>query len=294
MLQAGAATRPLEADASLNLELGLCRGESPMVLVFPIVVNADLLSPSGSSKPCHEGPRGTELAVFDLHRDDEQHSIVSCCVAGTVMAAVTATPETGAGLQGGAAGGACRYRAVTRLRTLGERWLCRLKSGVGRRPPTVSPRCGLRSQGCSTIGDHVLETPGRVPGAVDWEPASGPRHMFHPARSLPKPFAWVLGWGLLAEAQCGREIARGSTVELAPLQQPWTCLRIGKGGDTSPSRILHARDRGGPELSAAESACAGGRERCCAGPRAARANGAARGSAQGPWVKSLTRPRVQP
>src|SRR5690348_4729519 len=76
----------LEADA--GKELGLDGGQPQLAL--PIVVNADSLA-VWFLKALAQVP-GSLNVTFDLHRDDEQHS-TSLLRSGTVMAAVTATPE---------------------------------------------------------------------------------------------------------------------------------------------------------------------------------------------------------
>ena len=76
----------LEADA--GNELGL-DGGSPQ-LALPIVVNADSLAVWFLKALAQVS--GSLNVTFDLHRDDEQHS-TSLLRSGTVMAAVTATPE---------------------------------------------------------------------------------------------------------------------------------------------------------------------------------------------------------
>ncbi|MDQ0029498.1 LysR family transcriptional regulator ArgP [Arthrobacter bambusae] len=211
----------LEADA--ELELGL-PGESPMVSV-PIVVNADSLS-VWFLKALTRVP--AELnAVFDLHRDDEQYS-TSMLRAGTVMAAVTATPEPVQGCRVEPLG-SMRYRAVT---TPGfrARWL---PDGVDVASLRAAPAVDFDRK--DEYQHRFLELLG---GAARGTDPAGPRHYVPSSQEFAEAVRLGLGWGLLPESQCGRDIARGYLVELAherPLDVPlyWQRWR-------TPSRILDA------------------------------------------------------
>jgi LysR family transcriptional regulator (chromosome initiation inhibitor) len=211
----------LEADA--ELELGL-PGESPMVSV-PIVVNADSLS-VWFLKALTRVP--AELnAVFDLHRDDEQHS-TSMLRAGTVMAAVTATPEPVQGCRVEPLG-SMRYRAVT-TPEFRERWLA---DGVDAASLRLAPAVDFDRK--DEYQHRFLELLGG--GGRGMEPA-GPRHYVPSSQEFAEAIRLGLGWGLLPEAQCGREIADGYLVELAP-QQPLDVPLYWQRWRT-PSRILDA------------------------------------------------------
>ncbi|GAA4045236.1 LysR family transcriptional regulator ArgP [Arthrobacter methylotrophus] len=211
----------LEADA--ERELGL-PGESPMVSV-PIVVNADSLA-VWFLNALTRVP--AELnAVFDLHRDDEQHS-TSMLRAGMVMAAVTATPEPVQGCRVEPLG-SMRYRAVTTpgFRT---RWL---PDGVNVASLRAAPAVDFDRK--DEYQHRFLELMGGARRGM--EPA-GPRHYVPSSQEFAETIRLGLGWGLLPETQCEREIADGRLVELAPgrpLDIPlyWQRWR-------TPSRILDA------------------------------------------------------
>ncbi len=211
----------LEADA--ELELGL-PGESPMVSV-PIVVNADSLS-VWFLKALTRIP--AELnAVFDLHRDDEQYS-TSMLRAGTVMAAVTATPEPVQGCRVEPLG-SMRYRAVT-TPEFRARWL---PDGVDVAPLRAAPAVDFDRK--DEYQHRFLELLG---GAGRGMETAGPRHYVPSSQEFAEAIRLGLGWGLLPEPQCGRDIADGYLVELAPerpLDVPlyWQRWR-------TPSRILDA------------------------------------------------------
>lgn len=192
----------LEADA--ELELGL-PGESPMVSV-PIVVNADSLS-VWFLKALIRVP--AELnAVFDLHRDDEQYS-TSMLRAGTVMAAVTATPEPVQGCRVEPLG-SMRYRAVT-TPEFRARWL---PDGVDVASLRAAPAVDFdRKDEYQHRFLELLELLGG--GGRGMEPA-GPRHYVPSSQEFAEAIRLGLGWGLLPEPQCSRDIADGYLVELAP------------------------------------------------------------------------------
>ena len=123
--------RQLEWDALRELGDG---GDGPTAPI-PLVVNADSLStwflPALASLPPDAG------ACFELHREDEQHS-TQLLRTGTVMAAVTATPEP---VQGCSVEplGALRYHAVASPGYV-RRWWPDGPGPHGRQP---CPRDGL-------------------------------------------------------------------------------------------------------------------------------------------------------
>lgn len=211
----------LEADA--ERELGL-PGDSPMVSV-PIVVNADSLA-VWFLKALTRVP--VELnAVFDLHRDDEQYS-TSMLRAGTVMAAVTATPEPVQGCRVEPLG-SMRYRAVSTpdFRT---KWL---PGGADIASLRVAPAVDFDRK--DKYQHRFLELMG---GAASGMEPAGPRHYVPSSQEFAEAIRLGLGWGLLPEAQCRKDIETGQLVELAPerpLDVPlyWQRWR-------TPSRILDA------------------------------------------------------
>lgn len=211
----------LEADA--ELELGL-PGESLMVSV-PIVVNADSLA-VWFLKALSRVP--AELnAVFDLHRDDEQHS-TSMLRAGTVMAAVTATPEPVQGCRVEALG-SMRYRAVTTpgFRT---RWL---RDGVDVAALSSAPAVDFDRK-----DEYQLRFLKLMGGAGRGLEPGGPRHYVPSSQEFAEAIRLGLGWGLLPESQCGRDIGDGRLVELAP-ERPLDIPLYWQRWRT-PSRILDA------------------------------------------------------
>ncbi|WP_144662701.1 LysR family transcriptional regulator ArgP [Paenarthrobacter nicotinovorans] len=198
----------LEADA--GKELGL-DGDRP-TLAVPIVVNADSLA-VWFLKALARVP-GNLNVTFDLHRDDEQHS-TSLLRSGTVMAAVTATPDP---VQG------CRVESLGTMRYLPvaaphfvDRWFPdfpeRLDGAALNTAPTVDfdrkdtyqwafVRSRLQAEG--------KPLPER----------KGPRHYVPASQDFGDAIRLGLGWGLIPEVQCGPDIADGRLIELAP-EQPF-------------------------------------------------------------------------
>ncbi|GAA2856673.1 LysR family transcriptional regulator ArgP [Paenarthrobacter ilicis] len=193
----------LEADA--GRELGLGAGGDHLAL--PIVVNADSLA-VWFLQALVQLP-GDLHVTFDLHRDDEQHS-TSLLRSGTVMAAVTATPEPVQGCRVESLG-VMRYVPVASPDYL-ARWFPHFPEGVDGGALNAVPTVDFDRkdtyqwafvQSWPTAGEPA---PGR----------KGPRHYVPASQDFGDAIRLGLGWGLLPEAQCGPDIAAGRLVELAP------------------------------------------------------------------------------
>lgn len=198
----------LEADA--GKELGLDGGQPQLAL--PIVVNADSLA-VWFLKALAQVP-GSLNVTFDLHRDDEQHS-TSLLRSGTVMAAVTATPEP---VQG------CRVESLGIMRylpvaapTFVERWFPGLPMGLDGAALNAAPTVDFDRKDTyqwafvqSVINAEERPVPER----------KGPRHYVPASQDFGDAIRLGLGWGLIPEVQCGPDIADGRLIELAP-EQPF-------------------------------------------------------------------------
>ncbi|MGW8530538.1 LysR family transcriptional regulator ArgP [Nocardiopsis sp. NPDC055824] len=191
----------LDADTAAELRLG--GGDGPgggaEPVSVPLAVNADSLSTWFLDALAEAPPEpGT---VFEIHREDEEHT-TSLLRSGTVMAAVTSTPEA---VQGCAVAGlgAMRYRAVCSpefdARHLG-----------GRADPELLPRAPVVNfDRRDDLQDRFLrETTGREP--------SGPRHYIPASEDFARTVLLGFGWGVVPEPQCVAEIGAGRLVELAP------------------------------------------------------------------------------
>ena len=186
----------LEADTSRALDDDLRHaGKRSMALA----VNADSLA-TWFLKALAALPPAVDVA-FTISREDQEHT-TSLLRTGTVMAAVTSTPEPVQGCRSEKLG-VMRYRAVCSPVFL-DRWLAgeavpwRL-AGV---PVVNFDRRDL-------LQDDFFH---RVRG----QPLDAPRHYVPASADFAQAVVLGLGWGLLPEQQCLAEITGGDLVELAP------------------------------------------------------------------------------
>ena len=187
--------RQLEWDALRELGDG---GDGPTAPI-PLVVNADSLStwflPALASLPPDTG------ACFELHREDEQHS-TQLLRTGTVMAAVTATPEP---VQGCSVEplGALRYHAVASPGYVRRWW-----------PDGPDLRAGSRAPVMDFDRKDDLQAGffRKLTGAE----LTAPRHYVPSSAEFAQAIRLGLGWGLLPEQQCLADIRNGDLVGLAP------------------------------------------------------------------------------
>lgn len=202
----------LEADAGRELGMGTDRAQ----LAVPIVVNADSLA-VWFLQALAQVP-GDLGVTFDLHRDDEQHS-TSLLRSGTVMAAVTATPEPVQGCRVESLG-VMRYRAVAAPQFV-ERWFPGLEEGLDKRP--VRHLGGATLNAATTVDFDRKDTYQwafvQAAFTAEGEPVperKGPRHYVPASQDFGDAIRLGLGWGLIPEVQCGPEIADRRLIELAP------------------------------------------------------------------------------
>jgi LysR family transcriptional regulator (chromosome initiation inhibitor) len=191
----------LEADA--GRELGL--GAEGAQLAVPIVVNADSLA-VWFLQALARVPGDLNI-TFDLHRDDEQHS-TSMLRSGTVMAAVTATPDPVQGCRVESLG-VMRYRAVAAPAFV-DRWFA---DGVDGGKLNAAPAVDFDRKDTYQWA-FVESLPGGANGSKARE--KGPRHYVPASQDFGDAIRLGLGWGLIPEVQCGPEIAEGHLIELAP------------------------------------------------------------------------------
>jgi LysR family transcriptional regulator (chromosome initiation inhibitor) len=187
--------RQLEWDARQELDEGRDRPTAPI----PLVVNADSLStwfmPALASLPPDLG------ACFELRREDEQHS-TQLLRTGSVMAAVTATPEP---VQGCSVEqlGSLRYRAVASPAYLLRWWPDGPELVAGSHAPVVD------FDRKDDLQDGFFRT---MAGAE----LTAPRHYVPSSAEFAQAIRLGLGWGLLPEQQCLADVRSGALVELAP------------------------------------------------------------------------------
>ena len=194
----------LEADAGKELGLDADRPQ----LAVPIVVNADSLA-VWFLKALAQVPVSLN-ATFDLHRDDEQHS-TSLLRSGTVMAAVTATPEP---VQG------CRVESLGIMRYLPvaapefvKRWFPAFQQRPEAEKLNAAPTVDFDRK--DTYQWAFVQSCFKADGKPLPE-RRGPRHYVPASQDFGDAIRLGLGWGLIPEVQCGPDIADGRLVELAP------------------------------------------------------------------------------
>ena len=186
----------LEADAGAELRRG--DGDGGRV-ALPLAVNADSLS-TWFLEALAELPDDLG-AVYEIHREDEEHT-TSLLRSGTVMAAVTSTPEAvqGCVVEGL---GAMRYLAVCSPRFADAHMGGRADTAHLDRAPVVNfdRKDDLQNA-------FVRSVTGREPQA--------PRHFIPASSDFAKTILLGFGWGMVPEEQCLDEIERGALISLAP------------------------------------------------------------------------------
>ncbi|WP_426938950.1 LysR family transcriptional regulator ArgP [Pseudarthrobacter sp. S3] len=186
--------RQLEWDAQQELGASRDRPTAPI----PLVVNADSLStwfmPALASLPPDLG------ACFELRREDEQHS-TQLLRTGSVMAAVTATPEPVQGCSVEALG-SLRYRAVASPGYLRRWWPEGPELVAGSHAPVVD------FDRKDDLQDGFFRT--RTGAEL-----TAPRHYVPSSAEFAQAIRLGLGWGLLPEQQCLADLRSGALVELA-------------------------------------------------------------------------------
>jgi LysR family transcriptional regulator (chromosome initiation inhibitor) len=189
----------LDADAQAALHTG---GDG---VSFPVAVavNADSLATWFLDAVAPLVESGS--VVFDIHREDQEHT-TSLLRSGTVMAAVTSTPEA---VQGCSVEplGAMRYRAVCTPRFQKTHSLA---SGAVREL-AHAPRVDFDRRD-ELQADFIR----RIAGP-DAEAAQA-RHLIPTSSDFARAVVLGFGWALLPEQQCSAELKAGRLVELAPGQ----------------------------------------------------------------------------
>ncbi|GAB2496323.1 LysR family transcriptional regulator ArgP [Nocardiopsis aegyptia] len=186
----------LDEDAAAELRRG--DGDGDRVAV-PLAVNADSLS-TWFLEALAELPDDLG-AVYEIHREDEEHT-TSLLRSGTVMAAVTSTPEAvqGCVVEGL---GTMRYLAVCSPRFADAHMGGRADMARLDRVPVVNfdRKDDLQNA-------FVRSVTGREPQA--------PRHYIPASSDFAKTILLGFGWGMVPEEQCLDEIERGALISLAP------------------------------------------------------------------------------
>lgn len=163
----------------------------------PLAVNADSLS-TWFLEALAELP--VELgAVFEIHREDEEHT-TSLLRSGSVMAAVTSTPEAvqGCSVEGL---GVLRYQAVCSPEFAARHGLLGVE-GLGEAPVVNFDRK-------DELQDRFLRN-------LTGEGSTGPRHYIPASEDFARTVLLGLGWGAVPERQCAQHLESGRLLALAP------------------------------------------------------------------------------
>ncbi|WP_017597898.1 LysR family transcriptional regulator ArgP [Nocardiopsis lucentensis] len=185
-------------DGDVLAELQAWEGGADRVPV-PLAVNADSLS-TWFLEALAELPADLG-AVFDVHREDEEHT-TSLLRSGAVMAAVTSTPEA---VQGCAVEGlgTMRYQAVCAPGFAAEH----LGDPVDVERLVDAPVVNFDRK--DELQDQFLRN------LTGHEP-SAPCHFIPASTDFAKTILLGLGWGVVPEQQCLAQIEAGRLVALAP------------------------------------------------------------------------------
>ena len=189
------ARQVLVLDEDALGELGADEGDR----LLPVAVNADSLSTWFLEALAVVTE---ELGVaFEVHREDEEHT-TSLLRSGTVMAAVTSTPEAvqGCTVEGL---GVLRYLVVCTPEFHDRHLGGRGDPGLLARSPMVTfdRRDDLQDR-------FLREALGLAP--------SGPRHYIPASQDFARAVHLGMGWGAVPEGQCRDALAAGELVHLAP------------------------------------------------------------------------------
>ncbi|CAL9362321.1 putative HTH-type transcriptional regulator [Nocardiopsis dassonvillei] len=183
----------LDQDALAEL------GSDDVDHVLPLAVNADSLS-TWFLEALAAVTEEFEVA-FEIHREDEEHT-TSLLRSGTVMAAVTSTPEAvqGCTVEGL---GTMRYLAVCT-----PEFNTRHLDGRGDHHLLAhSPVLNFDRR--DDLQDRFLRE------TLDEEP-QGPRHYIPASQDFARAVHLGMGWGAVPEEQCRDALATGELIPLAP------------------------------------------------------------------------------
>lgn len=194
-LRYGRQMRLLEDEAARALALE--EGEGGAITV-PLAINADSLGTWFMEALARVESGGV---VFEVFRDDQEHT-TSLLRAGKVMAAVTSEADAVQGCRSELLG-RMTYRAVCSPRFLAE--------DLG---GEVTPA----SLGKVTVVDFDRkdQTQDRFFRDFTGKPLRSPRHHIPTSADYSRAIVLGLGWGLLPDQQCLRELESGDLVEIAP------------------------------------------------------------------------------
>jgi LysR family transcriptional regulator (chromosome initiation inhibitor) len=197
-LRYGRQMRLLESEAARALALE--EGDAGAVTV-PLAINADSLGTWFMEALSRVASPGV---VFEVFRDDQEHT-TSLLRAGKVMAAVTSESDAVQGCRSELLG-AMTYRAVC-----SPGFLARELDGKAT-PASLA--------GAVVVDfDRKDQTQNRFFREFADRPLRAPRHYIPTSADYARAIVLGLGWGLLPDQQCLRELKSGELIEIAPQQR---------------------------------------------------------------------------
>ncbi|PRY69394.1 LysR family transcriptional regulator [Glaciihabitans tibetensis] len=197
VLRYGRQVQLLDGDTARQLS-GLAHSAGDHISL-PLAVNGDCLS-TWFLGALAGFPRAFN-AVFDIHREDQEHT-TALLRSGAVMAAVTSTAEA---VQGCTATplGIMRYRAVCSPDFASE-WLDDLPA-IDRLD--VAPLVTF---------DRKDDLQHQFYRGLTGRDLHAPRHFIPTSDDFARAIVQGFGWGVLPEQQCSDDIAAGTLVDIAP------------------------------------------------------------------------------
>jgi LysR family transcriptional regulator (chromosome initiation inhibitor) len=156
------------------------------------------------SKSTTAAPARLTGVVFEVYRDDQEHT-PSLLRAGKVMAAVTSNADA---VQG------CRSEL---LGTMTYRAVCSPGFLAGQLDGQTTP---VSLAGAAVVDfDRKDQTQNRFFREFAGRPLRAPRHYIPTSADYARAIVLGLGWGLLPDQQCLKELKSGELVEIAPKQR---------------------------------------------------------------------------
>lgn len=197
LLRLAVQIRALIDDAARHLGAASPGAAPEKTPVVPLAVNADSLATwvlpalAGLSTP----------AVFDLHRDDQEHT-VDLLRRGTVVAAITSDPEPVAGC------------TVERLGTMVYRPLA--SPAFARRWFAAGPTAAALAAAPVVVFDRSDTLQDRYLRRRRRAHTSPPRQHVPASTDFHQAVLLGLGWGMLPDQQANNDVRDGSLIEIDP------------------------------------------------------------------------------
>jgi LysR family transcriptional regulator (chromosome initiation inhibitor) len=181
-------------------ELGRAASDSGVV-TLPVAVNADSLATWFLEAAARLHDETGVAAVFDIHRDDQDHT-AELLRSGAVMAAVTSASQA---VQG------CSVTSLGRMR---YRAVC--SPSFARR--FLDEHASVESLGSGPVVnfDRKDQIQRQFYRECTGRSLRSPRHYVPTSADYARAVVFGMGWGMLPEQQCAAEIDQGVLLDLAP------------------------------------------------------------------------------